>query len=142
MLSIVDGVFWLLMSIFAQIVLQIDTSDYLAPLLTILFGFSFAIAPIFSNLFLSLSFVLFLLPFDVGDRVIIGKGTGTQLTGNIASISLFYTTINSNINERVALPNHALFYDRIINLSESKFYTFIIVVKFCLRGAFACPQVL
>jgi small-conductance mechanosensitive channel len=130
-----------MMSIFAQIVLQIDTSDYLAPLLTVLFGFSFAIAPIFSNLFLSLSFVLFLVPFDIGDRVIIGKGTSTMLTGNITSIALFYTTITSNQNEVVMLPNHGLFYERIVNLSQSKNITFIIHVTFCMHGAEACPQV-
>lgn len=138
---IVDAVFWLLMTIFAQIVLQIDTSDYLAPLLTILFGFSFAIAPIFSNLFLSLSFVLFLLPFDIGDRIIISKSSSNQLTGNVMSISLSYTVINSNQNEIVKIPNHTLFYERIINLSESKHITFIIHITFCLNGPSSCPQV-
>lgn len=140
-LNIVDSVFWLLMMIFAQIVLQIDTSDYLAPLLTVLFGFSFAIAPIFSNLFLSLSFVLFLHPFEVGDRVILGKGSTSQLTGNVKSISLFYTTISSNQNERVSLPNHTLFYERIMNMSESPNTTFVINVTFTLYGSEACPQV-
>jgi hypothetical protein len=140
-LSIVDSVFWLMMMIFAQIVLGIDTSSYLAPLLTVLFGFSFAIAPIFSNLFLSLSFVLFLHPFDVGDRVVIAKGASNQLTGNVKSISLFYTTICSNQNERVSLPNHGLFYERIMNLTESPNITFVIQITFTLFGAEACPQV-
>lgn len=140
-MTFVDTVFWLLMLIFAQILMQIDTSSYLAPLLTIVFGFSFAIAPILSNLFLSLSFVLFMHPFDVGQKIIIGKGTETQLNGLVTSISLMYTTLSSRESERVSLPNHVLFFARIQNVSESKNITFVIPVSFCLFGPKGCPQV-
>jgi small-conductance mechanosensitive channel len=57
------------MLLVVQIILRVDVSQVIAPLLTILFGLSFAFSPVLSNLFLSMAFVMFLLPFNVGNRV-------------------------------------------------------------------------
>ena len=67
--SVVDMIFFAFMLLVAQIILKVELSQILAPLLTILFGLSFAFAVALSNLFLSMAFVMFLLPFNVGNRV-------------------------------------------------------------------------
>jgi hypothetical protein len=67
--SIVDVIFFLFMLLLVQIILKVDISKIMAPLLTVLFGLSFAFSPVLSNLFLSMAFVMFLLPFNVGNRV-------------------------------------------------------------------------
>ena len=67
--SVVDMIFFAFMLLVAQIILKVEVSQILAPLLTILFGLSFAFAQVLSNLFLSMAFVMFLLPFNVGNRV-------------------------------------------------------------------------
>jgi hypothetical protein len=67
--SVVDILFGIFMVLLVQIILKFDMSSMLAPLLTISFGLSFAFAQVLSNLFLSMSFVMFLLPFNVGNRV-------------------------------------------------------------------------
>jgi hypothetical protein len=67
--SVVDFIFGVFMLLLVQIILKVDVSRILAPLLTILFGLSFAFSPVLSNLFLSMAFVMFLLPFNVGNRL-------------------------------------------------------------------------
>jgi hypothetical protein len=67
--SVVDFIFCIFMLLVVQIILRVDVSQVIAPLLTILFGLSFAFSPVLSNLFLSMAFVMFLLPFNVGNRV-------------------------------------------------------------------------
>lgn len=67
--SVVDFIFWVFMLLVVQVILRVDVSHVIAPLLTVLFGLSFAFSPVLSNLFLSMAFVMFLLPFNVGNRV-------------------------------------------------------------------------
>ena len=67
--SVVDFIFAVFMLLLVQVMLRVDVSHAIAPLLTILFGLSFAFSPVLSNLFLSMAFVMFLLPFNVGNRV-------------------------------------------------------------------------
>ena len=70
--TVVDFIFSIFMLLLVQIILKVDVSKIIAPLLTILFGLSFAFSPVLSNLFLSMAFVMFLLPFNVGNRVSAG----------------------------------------------------------------------
>merc|ERR1712000_774024 len=88
----IDVFFWLLMFMIVQVILQFDMTTVLAPLLTIIFGISFALGPVFGNLFCSITFVLFMLPYDVGHRIIVGHGS-TAMKCNVISISLWYTTV-------------------------------------------------
>ena len=73
--SVVDFIFSVFMLLLVQIILKVDISKILAPLLTILFGLSFAFSPVLSNLFLSMAFVMFLLPYNVGNRVSVPSRT-------------------------------------------------------------------
>jgi hypothetical protein len=102
-LTIVNVIFWIVMFLVAQLILQLDTTTLLAPILTILFGASFAFASMLSNMLTSVSFVLFLCPYDVGHRVILGYGTSQYAKGNILSVNLFYTTMITNFNQKVIL---------------------------------------
>jgi hypothetical protein len=96
-----DTVYWVLMFLIAQIVLNINTLTMLAPLLTILFGVSFAIGPMLSNVFLALSFVIFVIPYDIDHKIVVGESRKTGLYGTVSSITLMYTTIITPLHKRV-----------------------------------------
>jgi small-conductance mechanosensitive channel len=136
--SVLDFIFYLFLLLLVQVILNVDISKILAPLLTILFGLSFAFSPVLSNLFLSMSFVMFLLPFNVGNRVIIGKTE--KIMGNIFEMSLMHTTILTRHNEKLRIPNHQLFHEHITNLSDGMVSTFEISLVFALDGPLKCPQ--
>mmetsp|Transcript_4720 Transcript_4720/g.7177 ORF Transcript_4720/g.7177 Transcript_4720/m.7177 type:complete len:604 (+) Transcript_4720:176-1987(+) len=140
-LNIVDIIFWILMFLVAQAILKFDTSEMLAPLLTVLFGLSFAFGPVVANIFMSVAFVMLMLPFDVGNRVVIGRDQTTGIVGNIISICLMHTTILTRFNEKLRIPNHTLFHEKIINLNESNASTFEILVDFALDGPHAVSAV-
>lgn len=97
---VMDVLFWIFMIIVANIILQFDTLTIFAPLLTVIFGVSFALGPTVGNVCMAIGFLLFMLPYDVGDRVAIGYGTN-KIVGNIASITLLQTTITTIYNEKV-----------------------------------------
>lgn len=67
--SVLDFIFGIFMLLLVQVILKLDLSGVMTPMLTIIFGLSFAFSPMLSNLFLSMAFVMFLLPFNVGNRV-------------------------------------------------------------------------
>ena len=98
--SVMDVVFWIGMVLIAQYTLRIDTTDLFAPLLTIVFGLSFAVGPMIGNICLSIGYVLFVLPYDVGDRVAVGYGS-SKIIGNVVGITLLHTTMKTMFNERV-----------------------------------------
>ncbi|CAE7514300.1 unnamed protein product, partial [Symbiodinium microadriaticum] len=97
--SVIDVVFWIAMLIVAQFILKVDTTDLFAPLLTIVFGLSFAVGPMVGNACVAIGYVLFILPYDVGDRVAFGYGAN-KIIGNVVGITLLHTTIQSIFNER------------------------------------------
>ena len=101
-LTIVDVIFWIFMFLLAQIILEVNTSRAIAPVLTVVFGLSFAFGPAVSNVFLAMVFVMFMLPYDVGNRVCIGREQSTGIIGNILSIDLLYTTVLTRFNEKVS----------------------------------------
>lgn len=110
-LNIADAVFWVVMFLIAQIVLSVNTLTMLAPLLTILFGVSFAIGPMLSNVFLALSYVIFVIPYDIGNKIVVGESRKTGLYGTVSSITLMYTTIITPLHEKVGdceLPYYML----------------------------------
>ena len=99
--NVLDGLFWIAMLFVAQFILKVDTIDLLAPLLTIVFGLSYAVSTTISNVCLSIGYVLFVVPYDVGDRVVIGHGPA-RVVGNVVGITLLHTTIKTSYNERVS----------------------------------------
>lgn len=131
---VANAIFWVLMVLVAQSFLQIDTTAFLAPLLSIIFGISFALGPIIGNVFLAIGFVLFMLPYDVGDVIYFGATPGSRQLGWIVSVTLLQTQFRTQMNEIVAVPNHILFHERIINLTRSRNGTFEIVVSFAMHG--------
>lgn len=138
--AVMDGVFWVVMFLLAQIILQIDTMDVFAPLLTVVFGLSFAVGPMVGNACMSIGYVLYMLSYDVGERIAIGEGT-SKIIGDVYRISLLQTTIRSIYNEIIQIPNHVLFSSKIINLTKSTNAVFEIPVSFSVNGPSAVSQV-
>jgi small-conductance mechanosensitive channel len=102
---VIDVMFWVLMMIVFQIIVQFDISTVLAPAITVLLMLSFAFGPLFGNLFLATAFVVFMLPFDIGDRVVIGNAGPSQIICYIRSIGLMYTTVETIYKDKVrSLP--------------------------------------
>lgn len=99
---IIGGVFWVVMLIVFQCIVQINLTAALAPVITFILILSFALGPFFGNTFLAIAFVLFMLPFDIGNRVTIGSGTNT-ISCYITGINLFYTTVESMLGEKVII---------------------------------------
>jgi hypothetical protein len=100
LIAVTDVLVWIAMIIVAQMIVKVDLESVFAPVLTLIFAISFAVGPVVSNVFLSIGFVSFMLPFDVGDRVAIGTGP-TRLVGNISRITLLRTTLTTLYNEKV-----------------------------------------
>ena len=120
--DIADSVFWLGVFLLLHMIFGLKTFAALTPLLTIVFGLSFALGPSVGSLCLSVVFVMFMLPYDVGNRVRIernGGGKDDFIVGNVAAITLGYTTIMTTYNEKLRIPNHQLFHRSIVNMHES-----------------------
>jgi hypothetical protein len=97
---VVDVFFWICMLIIFQCIVQFNITTILAPAITVVLILSFALGPFFGNMFLCIAFVLFMLPFDIGNRVMIGVGPNAFVC-YITGIGLFYTTVETIYNEKV-----------------------------------------
>jgi hypothetical protein len=69
MQSLLDVVFWLLLTFLALLIWQVSVVDVYVPLGTVLVSASFAIGASLSQIVSSLIFVLVTRPYNVGDRV-------------------------------------------------------------------------
>jgi small-conductance mechanosensitive channel len=58
----------------------------------------------------------------------------------VFEMSLMNTTLLTRHNEKLRIPNHVLFYEHIINLSEDMVATFEIPLVFALDGPLVCTQ--
>ena len=143
--DITDMAFWVTMVLMLHTIFGFRTYTSLTPLLTIIFGLSFALGPSVGSLCLSVVFVMFMLPYDVGNRVCITAGSGQsedRVVGNVAAITLGYTTIITIYNEKLRIPNHMLFHRSIANMNESVHAVLEVLVRLplvcadvaCFRG--------
>ncbi len=57
--------------------------------------------------------LMLLKPFKEGDYIIVDSGEGIE--GTVSSITVYYTTIINDYNEKINVPNSALTNDTIIN---------------------------
>jgi hypothetical protein len=134
--AISDTAFWIISLLLAHAILGIQTTKTIAPILTILFGLSFALGPPIGNLCLSMAYVLFMLPYEVGNRILIISSCGDRrkdLIGQVASITLPYTSLVTRSNETVKVPNHTLFHQQVINMNESTCATFEVKIDLPLE---------
>lgn len=97
--NVTDVGFWLSMLIVGQIILKVDPLLIITPLLSIILLLSFALGTVLGNIFLAIGFVIFMLPFDVGDRVTIG--VSNRINCNILSVNLLTTEVITLHNEKV-----------------------------------------
>jgi len=134
--GVADVGFWLLMVVLSQITLDIDPFVLLTPLLSLILLLSFALSQILGNVFSAIGFIVFILPFDVGDRVAIGQGSDRYIC-IITSVGLLTTTALTLYNEKIQLANHVLYGTRIANLQQSKHACFELPVNFALFGSHA-----
>jgi hypothetical protein len=100
--SVVEVIFWIVMLIFLQAFLQINLISYFLPFITLSLTLSFALGPLIGNLFLAMTFVFFMIPFEVGNKIYIGSDPAHRIVGFVRSVSLLYTTINTTTNELVS----------------------------------------
>lgn len=103
---VLDFAFWLLIAIIVQAFLELNVFNYLIPFVTILLSISFALSPLLGNLFLAITYVFFMVPYDVGNKICIGSPDGSgpsKIVGYVRSVSLLYTTINTMKNEVVSI---------------------------------------
>jgi small-conductance mechanosensitive channel len=78
--NVISFIFWAVMTIILQIFLKIDVTTYILPFVTMLLTVSFALGPLIGNLFLSITFVFFMIPYDIGNKIVIGV-TSDKITG-------------------------------------------------------------
>ena len=92
--------FWFFMFFIFMVTVNVGLYEFIIPLATLLVAGSFALSTAMSNLFLAMSFVLFMMPYDIGDKVIVG---GPQKLGLISyyvqSVTLMYTTFKTSHGE-------------------------------------------
>jgi len=127
---VLDVIFWFFMLVVLQAFLQINVTNMILPFVTMILTVSFALAPLVGNMFLSITFVFFMMPYDIGHKVSFGVSPDTKITGFIKNISLLYTTVSNTGNETVRIPNHVLFYEKIYNYFESGGTTYEITLTF------------
>lgn len=137
--AVLDVIFWIFMVIVVQMIVKLDIDVILTPMLTLVFGVSFAVGPTVAQACMAISFVTFTLPYDVGDRIAVGVGS-TKTICTVVSISLLKTTVITIYNEKLQWPNHILFSERIMNLTHSKQGTVELPVSFALNGPDAPSQ--
>lgn len=137
---VIDVFFWIAMTVVAQCIVKFDLSTVFAPGITLVLVISFALGPFFGNLFLAIGFSFFMLPYDIGDRVMIGQPGPNQITCYITAIDLLQTTVRTIYSEKLIIPNHTLFNEKIINCAESNGASYEIIVHFNFEGPSFCEQ--
>ena len=90
------------MSIILQGFLQIDIAAYFLPFVTMALTVSFALTPLVGNLFLATCFVFFMIPYEIGNKIVIGV-TSDKVIGYVRAVSLLYTTVKTPSNEIVSI---------------------------------------
>lgn len=108
-----DTFFWTLMVFFIQAFLGWNVIEYILPFLTLILTLSFALSSLVGNLFLSISFVFFMQPFEVGNKIAIGPEGSSRVVGYVTSISLLHTTVNTFYNELVTMDHYDYCHVRI-----------------------------
>lgn len=100
--GVIDFVFWTVMGVIMQAFIQLDVFSYILPFVTILLTMSFALSSLLGNIFLAITFVFFMIPYEVGNKIFIGTDQNTRIAGFVQSVSLLHTTINTLKNELVS----------------------------------------
>ena len=102
--AVVDVLFWIVMLMVVQYIVKWPLDTIFAPLLTLVFGVSFALGPTVSQVCMAIAFVSFALPFEPGDRIAVGLGSA-KIIVVVESISLLATTVVTYHNEVVSAPS-------------------------------------
>ncbi|RYF36737.1 MAG: mechanosensitive ion channel family protein, partial [Cytophagaceae bacterium] len=110
---------------------EVNISQSLVPLTTMLIGFGFALGPTLQRLLESLLFVLVISPFDVGDKVSVPMiNAGGWLT--VAKLNLLTTEFTDGTNKRLIMRNSELGAQPIFNMRRSG--EAAIVIKFWVNA--------
>ncbi|EMS14224.1 small-conductance mechanosensitive ion channel, putative [Entamoeba histolytica HM-3:IMSS] len=116
---IIDVFGILLILIIICLINGVPISSYLLPSCTFFLGFSFIFGNYMKRVWESLVLVIFIRPFDIGDRI--------QVTGFpaviIDEVQLLSTVAHNPNGEQYILPNDFLYNSVITQLKRSPFYT-------------------
>jgi hypothetical protein len=100
--NVVDFVFWVVIVVILQSFLQVQVyTIFILPFVTMAVTISFALGQPVGAVLLSILFVFFMIPYEIGHKVVIGIDKPRQIVGFVRSISLLYTTIATSSNEVV-----------------------------------------
>eukprot|EP01104_Vermistella_antarctica_P010314 TRINITY_DN2745_c0_g1_i2.p1 TRINITY_DN2745_c0_g1~~TRINITY_DN2745_c0_g1_i2.p1 ORF type:complete len:711 (+),score=126.66 TRINITY_DN2745_c0_g1_i2:248-2380(+) len=127
-LNVIDtflaGVFWILMFILGLLWFGVDFFLLVVPLASVMLAFSFAFGNSLKNIFDSFVLVVFIQPYDVGDRVRFhysGAGGDTLI---VDEIQLLETKFFATDGRHFIIPNYKVYNYEVINLRRSRTATF------------------
>jgi small-conductance mechanosensitive channel len=116
--------FWFIMLIIALEIFDIPSQTVLVPMLTLIVSISFAVGPIISRFISSLIFVIFMYPYEVGDKISI-KNVNNGNTLLVKEINILKTQFIESISGRlIIVPNYELMNYAIENFKRSKSVNF------------------
>jgi hypothetical protein len=100
--NVMDFVFWMMMLVILQTYLSFNVySEYILPFVTMAFTISFALGPSLGQVLVATVFVFFMVPYEIGHKVVIGVDPTVKITGYVRGITLLQTTITTVKNETV-----------------------------------------
>jgi small-conductance mechanosensitive channel len=109
--------FWVIMVVIVLLLFGADVNTVILPFASLLLGFSFAFGPTLRSVLEAGILILFVHPFDVGDRIYVGGLGGPALF--VTKMRLFRTTCRMADNRWVAVPNTQLVSNPIYNYARS-----------------------
>lgn len=109
-------------------IFNIPMSDVFVPLATVTVTISFSIGRVLSNMFASIIFIIFVNPYNIGNRVS-AKDINEGVNMIVKKINILTTIFRENKSGRlIIVPNHILYGSEICNHHRSK--TVIFNLKF------------
>mmetsp|Transcript_13240 Transcript_13240/g.33781 ORF Transcript_13240/g.33781 Transcript_13240/m.33781 type:complete len:792 (+) Transcript_13240:164-2539(+) len=115
--GLVGVLFWTVMVVVVLLLMGADVNTVILPFASLLLGFSFAFGPTLRNVLEAGILILFVHPFDVGDRIYIGSLSSQPYF--VEKMRLFRTTCRLPDNRWVAIPNSVLVNEMIFNYPRS-----------------------
>lgn len=124
LLKMIVGLFyWIFMVVFLLVLAGIGVDNVILPAASFILGFSFAFGSMASLMLQSIILILFIRPFDVGDKVTFGL-PGTAPSFLVYRMGLFRTVMFQTNGKFYSIPNSDLLNNKIQNMHKSGAYTF------------------
>jgi len=120
--TIIGLFYWIVMLIFVLVLAGISVQTVILPAASFILGFSFAFGALASTMLQSMILILFIRPFDVGDKVTFGL-PGSAPSFLVYRMGLFRTVMFQTNGKFYSIPNADLLNNKIQNLHRSGAFT-------------------